>query len=76
MSGQLFKSNQEGKRSAEEILRLFKGTGALLQGHFVLTSGKHSAEYMQCARILQYPWLAATLGQELASRFDGARSTR
>ncbi|NLW57137.1 MAG: orotate phosphoribosyltransferase [Firmicutes bacterium] len=55
----------------EEILQLFKETGAFLQGHFLLTSGKHSAQYMQCARILQYPWLATTLGQELAGSFAG-----
>ncbi len=71
MSGQLFKPNHEGKKTAEEILAFFKETGAFLQGHFLLTSGKHSAQYMQCARVLQYPWLAATLGQELAGYFTG-----
>jgi len=50
---------------------IFKETGALRQGHFVLTSGKHSAQYMQCARVLQYPWLAAKLGAALAGRFAG-----
>ena len=54
-----------------EIMELFKETGALRQGHFVLTSGKHSAQYMQCAQVLQYPWLAAKLGEALASRFAG-----
>lgn len=54
-----------------EILQMFKDTGALLQGHFVLTSGKHSAQYMQCAQVLQYPRLAAQLCKELALSFEG-----
>lgn len=53
----------------EELLKMFKDTGALLQGHFLLTSGKHSAQYMQCAQVLQYPKKAALLGEELAARF-------
>lgn len=55
----------------DEILQIFKDTGALLQGHFQLTSGKHSAQYMQCAQVLQYPNHANSLGRELADRFDG-----
>lgn len=39
----------------EKILELFKSTGALQQGHFRLTSGLHSPEYFQCAKVLQYP---------------------
>ena len=35
--------------SKEEIINIFKETGALLNGHFVLTSGKHSSSYFQCA---------------------------
>lgn len=54
-----------------EILQIFLETGALLQGHFLLTSGKHSAQYMQCAQVLQYPRKAAQLGQELAAKFAG-----
>ena len=37
------------------ILEIFKKTGALLQGHFLLTSGRHSNIYFQCAKVLQYP---------------------
>ena len=40
---------------AEDVLRRLRQTGALLDGHFLLTSGLHSAGYMQCARVLQYP---------------------
>lgn len=56
--------------SQEEILQIFKDTGALLQGHFLLTSGKHSAQYMQCAQVLQYPEKAAALAKELGVKFD------
>lgn len=45
---------------------LFTQTGAYLHGHFRLTSGLHSAEYLQCAKVLAYPDFAARLGQELA----------
>jgi len=64
-------SNEKKKLSQDEILQIFKETGAFLQGHFLLTSGKHSAQYMQCAQVLQYPRKAAILGQELASQFEG-----
>ncbi|HSD64537.1 MAG TPA: orotate phosphoribosyltransferase [Ignavibacteriaceae bacterium] len=37
------------------ILEIFKKTGALLEGHFLLTSGRHSNIYFQCAKVLQYP---------------------
>ena len=40
---------------AESILELFRSTGAYLQGHFRLTSGLHSPEYLQSALVLQYP---------------------
>ena len=39
----------------EEIIEIFELTGALLNGHFVLTSGRHSSTYFQCAKVLQYP---------------------
>ncbi|MBN1560937.1 orotate phosphoribosyltransferase [candidate division KSB1 bacterium] len=39
----------------EEALKIFESTGALLHGHFLLTSGLHSPQYFQCARVLQYP---------------------
>jgi len=45
----------------EEILSIFKQTSALLEGHFQLTSGLHSPQYFQCARVLQYPRRAAEL---------------
>lgn len=39
----------------ENILEIFKWTNALLSGHFLLTSGRHSNQYFQCAQVLQYP---------------------
>ena len=52
-----------------EVMRLFQGCGAWLEGHFVLSSGLHSREYLQCATLLQYPSLASRLCQALAERF-------
>ncbi len=51
---------------AEAILDLFQSTGAYLKGHFILTSGLHSAEYLQCALVLQHPAAAQKLGRLLA----------
>jgi orotate phosphoribosyltransferase len=50
----------------EEILNIFKESGALLEGHFRLTSGLHSPTYLQCALVMQHPVRAATLGKALA----------
>ncbi|WAM30597.1 orotate phosphoribosyltransferase [Caldicellulosiruptor naganoensis] len=52
-------------------LQMFKDTDALLEGHFLLTSGKHSSKYLQCAKILQYPNLAETICKDLAKNFAG-----
>jgi orotate phosphoribosyltransferase len=51
---------------AESILELFRSTGAYLQGHFRLTSGLHSSEYLQSALVLQHPLAAEKLGRLLA----------
>lgn len=53
----------------EEYLEIFRESKALLDGHFLLTSGKHSAQYMQCAQVLQYPDRAAILAEGLAAAF-------
>ncbi|MBV8844816.1 MAG: orotate phosphoribosyltransferase [Bryobacterales bacterium] len=45
----------------------FRETGAYLKGHFQLTSGLHSSEYLQCALVLQHPQIAERLGRELAA---------
>lgn len=50
----------------EDLLSLFKDRGALLEGHFLLSSGLHSPRYVQCARVLMDPALATRLGAALA----------
>ena len=55
----------------EHLLNAFKETGALLEGHFQLTSGLHSPRYLQCARVLQYPEHAEWIGRALAREFAG-----
>jgi orotate phosphoribosyltransferase len=54
----------------DEVLRLFKQSEALLEGHFRLTSGLHSDRYLQCALVLQNPQQAAALGAALAARMS------
>jgi orotate phosphoribosyltransferase len=51
---------------ADAVLQLFRETGAYLQGHFLLTSGLHSGEYLQSALVLRYPAGAERLGRMLA----------
>jgi len=55
---------------SEHLILLFREKGAYLEGHFQLSSGLHSPSYVQCARVLQFPSLAAELGQRLASNFS------
>jgi len=55
---------------AESILELFRSRGAYLEGHFRLTSGLHSSQYLQCALVLQYPDVAEKLGQKLAGELQ------
>jgi len=50
----------------DEVLKYFEDTHALLKGHFRLSSGRHSDRYLQCALVLQYPWIAEKLGAALA----------
>lgn len=47
----------------EDVLKKFKQTGAMLEGHFVLSSGLHSGVYLQCALVLQHPREAEEFGQ-------------
>lgn len=52
----------------EAVLDLFRKSGALLEGHFRLSSGLHSDRYLQSALVLQYPEFAEALGRALAAR--------
>jgi orotate phosphoribosyltransferase len=54
---------------AEQVIEKFKTTGALLEGHFVLSSGLHSTVYLQCAIALRSPVIAAEFGAAIAERF-------
>ena len=49
-------------------MQVFRETGAYLKGHFRLTSGLHSNEYLQCALVLQHPAHRRAFGRELAAR--------
>jgi len=55
--------------SKEEAQRIFVDAGALLSGHFVLTSGRHSDHYMQCAQVLKHPAHTEALARHLADEF-------
>lgn len=57
----------------ERVLDLFRKTGALQRGHFLLTSGLHSSEYFQCAKVLQYPYYNELLCHEIATHFSGKK---
>ncbi len=52
-----------------EIIKVFKECNALLEGHFILSSGLHSNKYLQCAKVLQYPDIASIIGEEIAENF-------
>ncbi len=56
----------------EQVIEKFRQTGALLEGHFLLSSGLHSAVYLQCALVLQQPRTAEEFGREIATHFQDA----
>ncbi len=58
-----------------EIIEIFEKTGALLTGHFKLSSGLHSTQYLQCALVLQHPEYAVKLGKTIADKFKGTQIT-
>ena len=55
----------------QQVIGRFEQTGAYLKGHFRLTSGLHSPEYLQCAKVLQHPAIAAEFGTAMAEWFKG-----
>lgn len=60
---------------ATSVMDLFEKTGAYLRGHFRLTSGLHSGEYLQCAKVLAHPAYAERLGRDLAARIGHLSGT-
>jgi len=61
-------SNNVTMMQDEAVLAEFRASKALLQGHFLLSSGRHSAHYLQCARVLMNPQRAARLATALAAK--------
>ncbi len=53
----------------KDILRIFQDHDALMEGHFLLSSGLHSEQYLQCARVLENPKIAEKLSRALAASF-------
>ena len=58
------------KLTAAKLLEIFEQEGALLSGHFRLSSGRHSEKYLQCAIVLQHPEIARLIGSALAEKFS------
>ena len=56
---------------SDQVIEKFRQTGALLEGHFILTSGLHSPIYLQCALVLQQPRDAEEFGRSIAEQFQG-----
>ena len=61
--------------NTDSVLALFRRVGALLEGHFRLTSGLHSSAYLQCALVLQHPAEAEACGAAIAERVREAGAT-
>ena len=56
--------------SLKKSLEVLKKTNALLEGHFVLSSGLHSSKYIQCAKLLSYPHLSSLMCKSLAKKIS------
>lgn len=57
--------------TTDQVLETFKKSGALLEGHFKLTSGLHSSVYLQCALVLQFPEKAEAFARAIADQYQG-----
>ncbi len=51
-----------------EVIRIFEESGAILNGHFLLTSGRHSNRYLQCALVMQHPDICERLSKDIVSK--------
>jgi len=54
----------------DQLIEVFQKTGALLEGHFILTSGRHSPTYFQCAKVLQYPEYLQKFSNQIVNYFQ------
>jgi len=59
----------------DQVLTRFRERGALLEGHFRLSSGLHSPNYLQCALVLQHPADAEACGRAVAAKLSGVQAT-
>lgn len=57
----------------EQVLAILKEREAVLEGHFLLTSGRHSDRYVQCAKLFQYADTSEIICKELAEKFEGEK---
>jgi orotate phosphoribosyltransferase len=58
--------------TSEEVLALFREAGGLLEGHFLYASGRHGRQFLQAARVLQYPWHCERMCKAMADQFRDA----
>jgi orotate phosphoribosyltransferase len=63
--------NEVRPLNSEQVIDEFRKAGALLEGHFQLTSGLHSTVYLQCALVLQFPEKAESFGRAIAEKYRG-----
>ena len=61
---------------SQEIIEILKETGAFLEGHFLLSSGKHSGGYVQCAKVLRFPDKAAEVLQPVVKQLNSLHIDR
>lgn len=54
----------------DQLIEIFQKTGALLEGHFILTSGRHSSMYFQCAKVLQHPDYLNKFSKQIVNHFQ------
>ena len=59
--------------SYKESLKILKETNALMEGHFVLSSGLHSEKYIQCAKLLSHPNKAQKICKSLAEKIEDTK---
>ena len=59
----------------DEVLQIFKDSGALLEGHFLLASGYHSAVYLEKFQVLQFPRYVEMLCKDIAEKVRGRRGS-
>ncbi|MGH9196905.1 MAG: orotate phosphoribosyltransferase [Acidimicrobiia bacterium] len=62
--------SKTGQLSESEVLEILEASGAILHGHFVLSSGRHSEAYVEKFRAFEYPEYARKLGESLGRRFE------